>query len=286
MLPNMNLNWLRSFEAAARLLSFTAAAQETGLTQTAISQHIKALEAKLGQKLFIRRPKSLLLTDIGRAYLLSVRDALEMIEMSTSGLFGPNPESTITLRASMAFIAWLSPRLGGFQAARPDVAVKLVTAIWDSPADKQPVDIDITLAPHGLDRPGLEKLADERLIPITAASAPVADLAALTRRSPIHILGFDDHWARYLAAFGAEHETAPRLLTDTSVAATEMVAAGLGCAVVIERFARQAVAAGRGVVLAGEPVALGQSHFLTLNRGRGAPKPAARAFADWLRTQF
>ena len=89
MRHNLNLNWLRSFEAAARLLSFTAASREIGLTQTAVSQHIKALEALLDAKLFLRRPKSLQLTDAGKAYLVTVREALDMLEMSATGLFGP-----------------------------------------------------------------------------------------------------------------------------------------------------------------------------------------------------
>ena len=110
MKQNLNLNWLRTFEAAARHLSFTAASHELGLTQTAVSQHIKGLETKLGQNLFIRRAKSLQLTDIGQAYLISVRDALEHITFSTSGLFGPEQETTIVVRASAAMIIWLSPK--------------------------------------------------------------------------------------------------------------------------------------------------------------------------------
>ena len=72
MKQNLNLNWLRTFEAAARHLSFTVASHELGLTQTAVSQHIKGLETKLGQNLFIRRAKSLQLTDIGQADRKSV----------------------------------------------------------------------------------------------------------------------------------------------------------------------------------------------------------------------
>ena len=132
MRHHLNLNWLRSFEAAARLLSFTTASRELGLTQTAVSQHIKTLELKLGQKLFVRRPKSLQLTDVGKAYLTSVREALETIEMSIYGLFGPNLKSTVVVRASMAFILWLSPRLGAFQEKHPDVGIKLVASLWDS----------------------------------------------------------------------------------------------------------------------------------------------------------
>ena len=146
MRHNLNLNWLRSFEAAARLLSFTAASVEIGLTQTAVSQHIKALEAQLDTRLFVRRPKSLQLTDTGKAYLTTVREALTMLDMSASGLFGPRRTRTITVRASMALIVWLSSRLDDFLIQHPDTGVKLVTSIWKSPTDQQSVDVDIILA--------------------------------------------------------------------------------------------------------------------------------------------
>ena len=111
---NLNLNWLRTFEAVARLSGFTAASQELGLTQTAVSLQIKALETKLGNELFIRRAKSIQLTEIGKAYLPSVRNTLETLTISTYGLFGPDLRNTIVVRASMALIIWLAPKLGEF----------------------------------------------------------------------------------------------------------------------------------------------------------------------------
>lgn len=289
MRHNLNLNWLRSFEAAARLLSFTAASHEIGLTQTAVSQHIKALEAQLGDTLFIRRPKSLHLTDVGRAYLPKIREALDTIEMSTTGLFGPRQASTITVRASMAFIIWLSPRLAGFRQAQPDIGIKLVTSIWKSPADQQPVDVDIILAPQHPARPNLEKLSDEAIVPVCGGQTgpDISTPQDLLRQKPIHILGFDDHWARYLSACDLTHDmSGARLMTDTSVAAMEMVEAGLGCAVVIERFARQAVAAGRDIRIAGDPVALRQSHYLLRPDPQVSRHPALGLFETWLRQQF
>ena len=289
MRHNLNLNWLRSFEAAARLLSFTAAGQELGLTQTAVSQHIKSLEQKLGQKLFVRRPKSLQLTDIGKAYLTSVRDALESIEMSTNGLFGPNLTSTVVVRASMAFIIWVSPKLGSFQQQHPEIGIKLVTSIWKSKADKQPIDIDIILAPQKHAKSHLEKLSDEFIVPICGVQSAktISSPRDLLRQNPIHILGFDDHWARYLSAFGLSHEVSSiRLTSDTSVAAIEMVAAELGCAIVIDRFAKQALQAGRAVRIVGDPVALGQSHYLSRGETHTKIQPAVETFANWLRMQF
>lgn len=286
---NLNLNWLRSFEAAARLLSFTAASHEIGLTQTAVSQHIKALEAQLGDKLFVRRPKSLQLTDVGKAYLLTVREALDSIDRSTSGLFGPRQASTIVVRASMAFIIWISARLEGFLRDHPEIGVKLVTSIWKGPADQQPVDVDIVLAPTGNVSGQMDKLSDEFIVPICGQqiSGSIKAPQDLLDLRPIHILGFDDHWARYLSAFGLVPGTPGAwLMTDTSVAATEMVEAGLGCAVVIDRFARQAVESGRKIRIAGNPVALRQSHYVARTETRSGRKPGVEVFENWLCQQF
>ena len=285
MRHNLNLNWLRSFEAAARLLSFTAASREIGLTQTAVSQHIKALEAQLDAKLFLRRPKSLQLTDAGKAYLLTVRDALDMLEMSATGLFGPRRTQTITVRASMAFIMWLSARLDDFLVNHPDTGVKLVTSIWKGPSDQQPVDVDIILASQENARTDLKLLSSEMLVPISSigSSKKIKSPDDLLGYSPIHIMGFDDHWARYLSAYGLKFDnSAGRLTTDTSTAAIEMVATGLGYAVVIERFARQAIQSGQNIQIVGEPKELGQAHYLVQTERRGAACTNAREFEAWL----
>lgn len=289
MRHNLNLNWLRSFEAAARLLSFTAASREIGLTQTAVSQHIKALETQLDAKLFVRRPKSLQLTDAGKAYLSTVREALHMVEMSTTGLFGPRRAHTITVRASMAFIMWLSTRLDDFLINHPDTGVKLVTSIWKSSSDQQPVDVDVILASQENARTDLKLLSSEMLVPISSigSSQAIESPDDLLRHSPIHIMGFDDHWARYLSSFGIKFDSSGgRLITDTSTAAIEMVAAGLGYAVVIERFARQAIQSGQKIVIVGEPKELGQAHYLVQTELREAAQPYVNEFEAWLSHQF
>lgn len=289
MRHNLNLNWLRSFEASARLLSFTGASEEIGLTQTAVSQHIKALEEQLGDKLFVRRPKSLQLTDVGKAYLLTVREALNTIDMSTTGLFGPRQATTIVVRTSMAFIMWISPRLDSFLNEHPDTGIKLVTSIWKGPADQQPVDVDIILAPKEHSRSDLEMLSEEAIVPVCCA-ATARDISTpqdLLHQNPIHIMGFDDHWARYLSAYALKSSIAGgRIMTDTSTSAIEMVAAGLGCAVIIERFAQQAIESGREISIIGEPVALGQSHYLVRGERRVPAQAAVEAFETWLKHQF
>ncbi|MGB7263477.1 MAG: LysR family transcriptional regulator, partial [Albidovulum sp.] len=132
MAPRLpNLIWLRSFDAAARLLNFTKAAQELGLTQTAVSLHIKALEDTLGCQLFLRNPRHLALTDLGQAYVHSVRKALGDINLATVSLFGMPAKQTITMRAPISTVTlWLAPRLAVFMRSHPELRVRLVSTIW------------------------------------------------------------------------------------------------------------------------------------------------------------
>lgn len=289
MKSNLNLNWLRTFEAAARHLSFTAASRELGLTQTAVSQHIKSLEGKLGQKLFIRRAKSLQLTEIGQAYLVSVRDSLEHIAFSTNGLFGPAQETTIIVRASAAMIIWLSPKLAGFQSAHPGTGIKLVTSLWQNDREGHPVDVDILLAPQNQSDSRMVKLSDERIVPVCGLQTAqrITTSEDLAKCDTIHVLGFDDHWARYLSAHDLPNaRISPRLVVDTSVAACELAAAENGCTILIERFAQQAIQTGRPIRIVGNAIATGHAHFFILRTMGPAEKRTASAFCEWLQSVF
>jgi len=209
--------------------------------------------------------------------------------MATTGLFGPRQTRTIIVRASMAFIMWLSGRLDDFFLNHPDIGVKTLTSIWKSPSDQQPVDVDIILASQETARSDLELLSAERIVPICSIESDqmVQVPDDLLRQSPIHIMGFDDHWALYMSAHGLHYEgPAGRLITDTSTAAIEMVAAGLGVAVVIERFAQQAIQSGQKIRIVGEPKELGQAHFLVRTERRAPVQTHVREFEEWLRHQF
>ncbi len=122
---------LHAYEAAARHLSFAAAAAELHLSPSAVSQRVRTLEAHLGVQLFERLPRSLLLTKMGEAYLPAVRDIFEDLSAATSGLFGATGQTTLTVRVQISYAAtWLAPRLAEFCGTFPHVDVQLVTAIW------------------------------------------------------------------------------------------------------------------------------------------------------------
>ena len=107
------------------------------------------------------------------------------------------------------------------------------------------------------------------------------------RCDTIHVLGFDDHWARYLSANGLPTDKiSPRIVVDTSVAACELVASEIGCAIMFERFAQQAIDVGRPIKIVGDPVANGQSHYVIQRNAAASEKRASKAFCEWLANCF
>ena len=193
------------------------------------------------------------------------------------------------MRASMAFIAWISPQLGSFQQAHPDIGIKMVTSIWEGPNDNQPIDIDIVLAPDKHSEGTFEKPSDERIVPVCSLdmASTINSIDDIHSHNLIQILGFDDHWARYFSAFEKSHDGASiRLMTDTSVAAIEMASANLGCALVIERFAKACVASGRALAIIGAPVELGQSHYFVRRDHERKKDHAVNLFEAWLQERL
>ena len=294
MKSNLNLNWLRTFEAAARLSGFSAAARELGLTQVAVSAQIKSLETKLGHDLFVRYPKKVQLTEAGKAYLPSVREGLEKLSHATYGLFGSELKRTIVVRASIAVLSWLTPRLNCFRQQHPNIKFKFVTSIWPDPIDTQKVDIDIVLMPSHKQTGSSEKLSDEFIVPIcgTHTSKKIFSLNELRKQEPVHIVGYDDHWSRYMNHFEHQSKTSiaenTSLQVDTSVLACELVESGIGCAVLIERFARRSIEVGRAIRIVGEPIPLQQSHFLVKTESGNEKSVSAEieVFKEWVRSEF
>lgn len=153
-----NLNALRMFDAAARHLNFRQAAEELSLTQGAVAQQVRRLEADLGLQLFYRKARGLALTEIGRGYHGPVHRALAIIDEATAGL---RPQGTrITLSVTPSFAAkWLVPRLGNFAKAHPEVDLQTVAS--ERLADFQSDGVDLAVR---LGRPPFEKNMEATLL--------------------------------------------------------------------------------------------------------------------------
>jgi len=138
------LNALRAFEASARQLSFTRAAEELFVTQAAISHQIKSLEEHLGIKLFMRKNRALLLTEEGQSYFLDIKDVFNQLNDATERLLARGAKGAITVSLQPSFaIQWLVPRLNAFNILHPDVDVRIKAV--DQPDGSLTEDVDVAI---------------------------------------------------------------------------------------------------------------------------------------------
>jgi LysR family glycine cleavage system transcriptional activator len=278
------LPWLRSFEASARRGSFAAAANELGLTSAAVSYQVRALEQLLGRPLFERLPRGLRLTDMGKAYLPSIRKAFSELSVSTLGIFGPEGDISIDVRVSVSFgVLWLAPRLGDFLASHRNFRIRLFSAIWGDALPANNTDVDIRFGHGAWSGYTARLLINDPVVLVTPPGSTVAGPGDIRPGQLIHILGVEGDWQHlFTTADRAPPFEQVGITVDTSLAALEMVAAGAGVALVLERFARPFVAQGRIRQVPDLMLPQDQSHFLLLRDGIDAPRAETMLFCDWL----
>jgi len=161
------LNALRAFEASARQLSFTRAAEELFVTQAAISHQIKSLEEHLGIKLFMRKNRALLLTEEGQSYYLDIKEVFSSLHEATERLLARGAKGAITVSLQPSFaIQWLVPRLNAFSILHPDIDVRIKAV--DQADNSLTEDVDVAIY-YGRGRwPDVhaDKLHTEYLVPV------------------------------------------------------------------------------------------------------------------------
>jgi len=245
-----SLTALRAFEIAARVLSFTGAAEELNQTQGAISHQVNLLEARLGLKLFVRDARGLKLTDAGQKYLPLVRDALERLRTAEE-LIRPVRPSVLTITVSPNFASkWLVPRLGRFSVTHPNLDLRISASLQH--VDFSHEDIDLAVRHGNGDWPELHvtRLCEEELFP---ASSPVLLRSGPSIRVPAdfvkHVLIHDrnrEHWRAWLAAFGVEcPDTERGPVFDQTALAIDAAVGGQGVALARTALASLDLIAGR-----------------------------------------
>lgn len=286
----INLTWLRTFEAAARHLNFTTTATELGLTQTAVSLHIRTLEEQLGSRLFHRKARHLSLTDIGQAYVSTVRQALADIDVATTSLFGATRNETITVKAPISTSAlWLAPRLPKFKLTHPDIDVRLVSNIWTDATGFDNVDVELRVGRGDWTDTPSDRLSDDVMVPLGAVQADKAIFKpdALLKGPFIRILGQEADWIRYLAAHDlAFPKDVDELYVDTMTAAIELAANGGGYAVVMKRLVEMANTTAPRVAIIGADVPTPSAHYLMRPRSKRSKRSVVLLFENWLREEF
>ncbi|MCL4747652.1 MAG: LysR family transcriptional regulator [Burkholderiaceae bacterium] len=293
--PHLSLELLRSFEAAARHLNFTRAANEVFLTQSAISRAVKTLESQLGQPLFRRLPDGLELTEAGRALQQAAADALRTIDLAAAGLGVEAPTAQLTVTSNVPFASlWLAPRLPQFARSHPQIDLRVAASNEVIDLEREHVDIAVRWSAPGVaPGPGV-RVAVERVFPVCAPAliqAPGAALATPADLSAHVWLQFEpDHmtppwldWTPWLEAMQAP-QLAPLARLRFSHYDQVIQAALEGSGVALGRWplvARHLVA-GELVAPLG-PAAEVEGGALTVLLSRGnRGRRVATDFVDWL----
>lgn len=166
-MPRLSLDLLRGFCAAARHLSFTRAAQELFVTQSAVSREVGTLEEQLGTPLFRRINRGLQLTQAGHELYRAVDDALRLVDAATERVVGRGQTLTVTTTVPLASL-WLAPRLPGFARLHPEINMRVVASNDTLDLEREHVDIAIRYAPLGAAAPSQHKLFDYEMLPISS----------------------------------------------------------------------------------------------------------------------
>ena len=286
------LNALRAFEAAARHLNFSRAADELSVTPGAVSQQIQNLEDYVGAALFKRTPKGLLLTDAAQTALPALREAFDRLAEAASLLTAAVDGRRLTLTAPPSFAAkWLVPRLKRFEEAYPQIDV------WLS-ADMDIVDfasgeVDLAIR-YGAGRyAGLEiqRLLNESVVPVDSpellAANPLTDPADLARHTLLHdgSPNADEScpdWSMWLAARGikgVDGTRGPRFNQSSLV--IEAAMGGRGVALAKGTLAQDDLDAGRLVAPLQIATAVDFAYYVVHPKAKGR-LPQVKAFVSWI----
>lgn len=294
----IELSSLRGFEAAARRLSFTAAAAELNLTPSSISRQVASLEQQIGRPLFVRRTRALVLTAAGALLQQAVRQALATVDTSVLEIRGASGARRVTLTTYASFASlWLAPRLAAFQRQHPDIEIRLDASDRVVDLASEDVDVAVRWSPEGPLPRGATLLIDDvmtaALSPRLLEAAPVATPAELARWP---LLDLDrnvpgthrQNWATWFAYAGAG-DVAPgagRLVFSFADQAVQAAVRGQGVALVRSPFLQDFVASG-DLVMPFPQLCMpaGYRHVLVVNPD-GARRPHVKAFLEWLDEEF
>ena len=281
------LTTVRSFEAAARLLSFSKAADELHVTHGAVSRAVRHLEDHVGVKLFKRSVRAVNLTPTGASYARSVRDALDRLAAATAVIMDQQSMGVLNISTLDSFAAkWLIPRLFRFRQAHGGIEVRLATS--EKLADFVNDGIDIAIR-YGSGRyPGIkaELLMREEVFPVCSplllkGPHPLKSAADLKHHTLIHD-AFEIDWAMWLKTAGVEGvdpHRGPRF--ESSDHAVQAAVQGEGVVLGRSALVGDDLRAGRLV----RPFSMGLPADLAYYVAypvQTAQRPKVRAFRDWL----
>jgi len=286
------INSLVVFEAAARSVTFTRAAEELQVSQPAVSHAMRVLEQDLGVRLFERRHKGVATTDAGQHLLEQVGLGLTLIDQALRDVRSMTVGQPVTLAVSTATATWwLLPRIARFKQRHPDIELRCITTDTDPDLARERIDLAITLGTGEFPQHQRWRFVDEEIFPVCspaflAGSDGLADVQALTRATLLHLEERYARprldWAGWLARFGVAMHRNTRLFrfNDYSVVLQAAIE-GQGVAMGWRHLVAPLIEQGLLVRPVPQSVTTDQPIYIVASR-RGKLRPEAAHLRDWL----
>ncbi|WP_136442251.1 LysR substrate-binding domain-containing protein [Pacificoceanicola onchidii] len=281
------LNSLRAFDAAGRRLSFRAAADELGVTQGAVAQQVRQLEAHLDVKLFDRVPKGLAFTSAGRSYHSRIAQIFAQLRAATDEL-KPEPNKVVISVTPTFAAKWLIPNLPDFMAVCPNVDLRIMATEKVSSFHSDGIDLAVRQGapPFGaalettlLFRQSLIAVAAPALVGDTGHPVAPEALAKLPKIHDTH-----DHWPRYLAYLGVQTQSLRGLRLSQTALAVDAAIAGQGVALVSRFLVTHDLDAGR-LIAVGPMWETDGNDFYVLMPRSAKSNGAVVDVVNWLKTR-
>ena len=284
-----SLTALQFFDAAVRHMSFTRAAREMNVTQSAVSRQIRLLEDHVGRPLFHRVKQRLILTEPGEAYSLAVRDLLDQAEAATLQVMAYGGRGGVLTVASLPTFGsrWLIPRLGDFTARHPEIQLDLVTQVKPFEFAGSGIDLAIHFGSDVWPGAVCHRLMGEVVIPVGAPellAGPhrLAGPEEVRRFTLLQHVTRPEAWQEWLHACGVENldgRVGPRFEQFHMV--IQAAIAGVGLALLPQFLIEEELASGRLVVAIDRPVTSEYAYYLVFPESK-ADNQRVVAFRDWL----
>lgn len=288
MLPPLRA--LVAFEAVARLGSIGAASRELHVTQAAVSQQLKSLEAYLNATLFERSQRGVTLTQAAQQYLPVVSGALQHLKLQTQILFGEQQADVLTIKVNHTIChTWLMPKLRDFTTKFPFIRLDLKPVDWPSREPCNEADIELTNGFIESENTKAERLFQEQWLLICSPEFKQKHQADLEKGNIAHlpaiqVKGYEESWMQWLSHNGLS-PVMPNIQLEISNSMHALDAAkhGIGLMLIRSLAARQALASGEVVLALDGSMPSESSHYLITRNTRGAKE---NFFCEWLHHQI
>jgi LysR family glycine cleavage system transcriptional activator len=282
------LNPIRAFEAAARHMSFTAAAEELGVTQIAVSRQVRALEDYLEVRLFERSHRSIRLTAEGARLFPAMSRALDEINTAVASLNMRGRRDVLVVQTYSTFAQrWLIPRLWRFHERLPNVEVRLLASVAPVDFERGQIHAAIQRRSAQMEWCDTDFLAPVELLPVCSPSlvegwSEATRTELLSRHMLLHSLARPNDWNLWLSSAGLTQVDPDRgMKFENSILAYEAALQGIGVAMGMRVLVEQYLRSGSLIAPFSLSLPLDDGYYLLIPRGRRQPL-ILKHFRDWL----